>query len=371
MRLMAKAAICFSTHDAAFAADLAQYLAFHTSLQTELAVSKDPASFLDTIEQCLTSEIVIVLLSPSSVPHPWPRPDWERVLIQCVRESAAHVAFLNHQDCPFPPILKRRAFFTTPIELRQWAIHTLNPDRRAPALLTGEHDASLQPLIDHPGLITNVKPGAANSFVSNYWRLFQNVYRVECGSATRFCVLGELACAMNLRLPGTADQNWEALQTHARHERALYVFNDLPEEFSELAGLGGKSSIIILEHEPERRPVTLPQLKEMFFTPGVDEAFCLRQLGHFISSEQPGTWEDMKAIGFRARLFFQKQQRQAEAHELLVWLAAQAHRNGDSRALEQVQREENWILDSWGLPPVERAQPVTTQPSQLWLYSAV
>ncbi len=304
---MAKAAICFSTHDAAFAEELANYLALHASVVPELAACDDPADFLDTIEQCLTCEIVLVVLSLAALPKMWPRPEWERVLIECVRESGAHIAYLQREACPFPQILKRRAFFSSPAEVRQWAIHVLNPDRPAPALCPGEPDDSLQTLLDNPGLRSGVKQAAANSFVSSYWRFFENVYRVECGSATRSGVLGELAHAIGLRLPGTVDQNREALLHRATHERALYIFENLPEEFSELADLGGKASVIILENQGHRQPVTLAQLKETFFTPGANEALCLRLLGRFISSEQqPDHWPDIKAIGFRARLFFRK-----------------------------------------------------------------
>lgn len=372
MRLMARAAICFSNQDAAFAGELANYLELHASVDAELAACSDPADFLDTIEQCLACELVVVVLSVASLPRMWARPEWERVLVECVRESASHVAYLAREICPFPPVLKRRAFFSSQTEVRQWAIHALNPERRAPEIGAAEPNDSLNALLDQPGLLRSVKRSAANWFISQHWRLFENVYRVPRGSDSRSSVLGELAHAMGLRLAGTVDQNWDALRSHAAKERALYVFEDLTEEFSELAELGGKASVIVLQEEGARESVTLAQLKEEFFAPGADEAHCLSLLGRFIGSGQDSeNWADIKSIGFRARLFFQKEMRLAEAHELLVWLAAQAQRNGDIRALEQVQWEENWILDSWDLPPVERTELVRTQPSQLWLYSAI
>jgi hypothetical protein len=142
----------------------------------------------------------------------------------------------------------------------------------------------------------------------------------------------------------------------------------MTEEFLDLAELGGKSSILILSDEAALPEPTLQQLKELFFASAPDESLCLRMLGRFMNLEQyPGDWPTIKSIGFRARLFYQRETRQAEAHELLVWLGNQAHRHKDRITLEQIQREENWILDSWDLPPVQRAELVKTQPTQLWL----
>ncbi len=159
------------------------------------------------------------------------------------------------------------------------------------------------------------------------------------------------------------------MRNYARQERTLYVFENLSEEFRELAELGGKSSVLILAEEEPTAPVTIEQLKEMFFSPSADEAACLRMLGRFLSGEPVvENWADMKVIGFRARLFFQKEMRLAEAHELLVWLAALAEKNDDWRALADIQREENWILNAWDLPPIQRTESIRIEPSQMWLY---
>jgi hypothetical protein len=361
---MAKAAICFSDHDAAFAAELGKYLEQNTSVYVELAECEDPHGFLDVIEQCLGCEMVVVVLSKAAVPRLWPRAEWERVLV-----PGANVSYLEREGCPFPLILKRRAYFDSPAAVRQWIIQTLKPERRPPSGCPGEQDHSLLPLLDQPGVMSGVKRGAADWFVANYWRWFENVCRVECASATRAGVLGEIAHALGLQLAGTVEQNWEALRNYARQERTLYVFENLSEEFRELAELGGKSSVLILAEEEPTAPVTIEQLKDMFFSPGADEAACLRMLGRFLSGEPVvENWADMKAIGFRARLFFQKEMRLAEAHELLVWLAALAKKNDDWRALADIQREENWILNAWDLPLIERTESIRTEPSQMWLY---
>jgi hypothetical protein len=370
MRLMAKAAICFSNHDAAFAAELSKYLELHTSVGPELAECENPGDFLDVIEQCLVFQIVVVVLSSKSVPVLWPLADWERVLVECVRESGSQVAYFKCESCPFPQVLRRRAFFDSFLTLRQWTIHIQNPDRNPPRFAQGEEDQMLMPLLNQPGLISDVTRSGAEWFIANYWRLFEGVYRVESGGWTRAGVLGEVSQAMGVRLAGTVDQNLARLKLYAAEERALYVFENLPEEFSELAELGGRSSVMVLAKERDASPVTVDQLHSLFFSSGSEEAVCLRMLGKFMNREQAsdGDWARVKAIGMRARLFFQREMRLAEAHELLVWLAIQAQRHGDRQALEQIQREENWILNSWDLPPVERTELVGTQPSQLWLY---
>jgi hypothetical protein len=364
MRLMANAAICFESHDAAFASECATYLQFQTSVFVQMAEAAAPEDLLDLIDQCLASESVIVVLSPSAIPTLWPRTEWEQIF----KDPESKIAYIELQPCPFPQILKRRNFFQSKESLRRWLIKVLNPDRIPPALPPGEKDESLLHLVNQAGTAQQVRRAAAEWFASNYWRDFENIYWVECGSWTRAGIIGEIAHAMNLRLPGTVDQNIAALHDHAQHERALCIFENLTEEFLELAELGGKSSILILSPEAAPPEVTLQQLKEIFFAPTPDEPLCLRLLGRFMNLEQdPGDWPTIKSIGFRARLFYQRDIRQAEAHELLVWLGNQAHRHKDRIALEQIQREENWILDSWDLPPVQRSELVKTQPIQLRL----
>lgn len=364
MRLMADAAICFESHDAAFAIECANYLNFQTSVSVVPAEAASPEYFLDVIDQCLTNEIVIVVCSPHAIPTLWPRTHWEQVL----RAPDPRIAYLEFQPCPLPQILKRRNFFQSREALRRWLIQVLKPNRIKPLMQHGEKDESLLHLVDQAGTIQHVKRTSAEWFASTYWRDFESVYWVECGSWTRAGIIGEIAHAMNLRLPGTVDQNISALHDHSQHERALYIFENMTEEFLDLAELGGKSSILILSDETALPEPTLQQLKELFFASAPDESLCLRMLGRFMNLEQyPGDWPTIKSIGFRARLFYQRETRQAEAHELLVWLGNQAHRHKDRIALEQIQREENWILDSWDLPPVQRGELVKTQPTQLWL----
>jgi len=361
---MANAAICFESHDAAFAIEFANYLNFQTSVAAELAEAPAPKDFLDVIDQCLASEIVIVILSPSAIPTLWPRTNWEQIF----KDPESKVAYLELKPCPFPQILKRRNFFQSKEALRRWLTQVLHPNRTQPLQPPGEKAESLLPLVNEAGTAQQVTRPSAEWFASNHWRDFENVYWVECGSWTRAGIIGEIAHAMNLRLPGTVDQNISALHQHTQNERALYIFESLTEEFLDLAELGGKSSILILSNEPAPPDVTLQQLKEIFFVPAPDESLCLRMLGRFMNLEQdPGDWTTIKSIGFRARLFFQRETRQAEAHELLVWLGNQAHRHKDRIALEQIQREENWILDSWDLPTVQRTERVTTPPTQLSL----
>ena len=243
---MAGAAICFSPHDAAFAKEMAAYLEFHTSLRFDLA--ECTSDFLDSVEQCLANELVIVVLSPAAAPSLWPRADWERVLIQAARESESQIAYVMRETCPFPQILRRRNFFEGGFRaLRRWLIQQLDPEPLSiPITIEGERDDSLLALVEEPGVIRDVTVEQAAWIARNHWQDFEAVRWVRFSRRSRIGVLGELAHAMNLRLPGTAEQNWLALKQQASEKRALLLLQNLPAEHGSVAELDGKASVLVI-----------------------------------------------------------------------------------------------------------------------------
>jgi hypothetical protein len=372
---MVTAAICHHRHDSVFAAEAAGYLNLHTSLHCEPADCAAPEDFLDLMEQCLTKQFMFVVLSSASVPNLWPRPLWEPVLLESARESESHIAFIALDTCAFPPILKRRNFFDltqNPTDglrvLRRWAIKNMQPERTA--TVAGNHAEPKNPplfLIDEPGIEFNVKSNDAAWMMANCWHDFEGIYLIPCAHRSRAGVLGDLAHQMKLRLPGTLAHNWSALKAEAASQRSLYVFEHLPEEFSGLAELGGKASVLVTGGA-EPTCVSFSDLHEIFFIPQSDATDCLRALDAFCASESlVGNWPDAYSIALRGLTLLKQGARLAEAHELLKWMAGGAKRAGDARALDRIRWEEIWILESWDLTPYDRDAMTQTQPAQLAL----
>ena len=340
---MAGAAICFMSEDGAYAMDLARYLEFHTSQHFDLAECRRAKDFLDGVEQCLLNELLIVVLSPAAVPAPWPRPEWERVFLEAARDAGSQLAYLLREECAFPKVLRRRNFFESDFKaLRRWTIQQATPDRVAPDLaLAGTDDHSLLVLLEEPGVVGDVSPKAAAWFAKSYWSEFEAVYWVDFLRRTWAGVLGELAQAMQLRLAGTVDQNWQSLKKTVGEQRALFIFQNLSAEWRGVCELGGKASILLLSGAQ-------------------DSADPWNEL-------QTQAWPEIYANGMRALFLLKQQARLAEAHELLVWMSKHARQHGDLKAWDQIRWEESWILDAWDLPVLERTEMTRTQPSQLWL----
>jgi hypothetical protein len=368
------AAICFAPSDSAPAQDLARYLQLHTALRFDLADSKGPGDFLDVVEQCLVQEFVIVLLSAKSVPSPWPRSLWEPVLLGAARESNTQLAYVMLGNCSFPTIMRRRNFFDLTQDanagwraLRRWLIQRLDPERSGPALAMAEdRDESLLWLLDEPGLSRNVAPAAAAWMTRHHWPDFEGVYWIQCAHRTPAGVLGELAHEMGLRLPGTVESNWRHVRQRAAEYRALYIFQNLLEY--DVPDLGGKASILLLEaHQPHER-ITFPELQRLFSAAALDEKACLQGWSELVTApDEIGPWPEVRSIAWLALRILKAQARLAEAHESLEWLAHQARKQADHRALELIRWEEDWILDAWDLAPRDRAELTRAQPHQLWL----
>lgn len=372
---MTTAAICYVRHDAHFAVQAAEYLNLNTSLTCEPAVCETPAEFLDLIEQCLSHKFVLVILSPASVPAPWPRQLWEPVLIDGLREADTRVAWVQLASCALPPLLKRKNFFELSQSLhdglrllRQWLIHNSRSMNPAPGITPpGEQKNAPLHLLHKPGIALNVSSEETAWMIGHCRRDFDAIYQVSCAHRSRPGILGDLAEQMNLRLTGTLPQNWRGITQEAARQRSLYVFQHLPDEFRSLTELGGKASVIV-QCGTEPPCVNFAQLRELFFAAQPDEAGCIRALDAFCSSEgRIESWTDAYTIATRGLRILLQQGRNAEAHELTKWMAAGAKRASDMAALDRIRWEEIWILDAWDLTPYERAAFTQTQPAQLAL----
>lgn len=104
---------CHSREDSQFARDLSEFLERGTSVQVFLEDSEIApgetlvAKALDGLE----ANVILLLLSPDSVPARWVRPEWEQALREGPRRAGVRTATVLVRDCDFPPLFRREAFF--------------------------------------------------------------------------------------------------------------------------------------------------------------------------------------------------------------------------------------------------------------------
>lgn len=106
------AVFCHASEDAAIARELAAYVELNCGLTVsfELCSLRAGKDLLDAAEHAF-SDYLVLLPSPHSVPLPWPRARWERILVNDASQSDTKIAFAFLQPCPFPDVLRKSAFF--------------------------------------------------------------------------------------------------------------------------------------------------------------------------------------------------------------------------------------------------------------------
>jgi hypothetical protein len=117
---------------------------------------------LDAIGRALSSDVVVVLVSPHSVPQRLDRQQWEPLFVGEAHERRTRIAYVPLADCPFPKVLLRGNSFDEPRALKHWIFElhraTDRPDfipaRPLAAVPDEQLDALARALADQPGAAT-------------------------------------------------------------------------------------------------------------------------------------------------------------------------------------------------------------------------
>src|SRR5579871_6542429 len=110
---MPKVFPCFSIADREPVRELAAFLERGCGVEVLLEEGEMPpgADLIAKVEEGLSADAVLVLLSPDSVPQRWPLERWKPVFLDQAAEMGTALANVLCRDARFPDLLRRQHFF--------------------------------------------------------------------------------------------------------------------------------------------------------------------------------------------------------------------------------------------------------------------
>ncbi|MGA2182784.1 MAG: toll/interleukin-1 receptor domain-containing protein [Bryobacteraceae bacterium] len=385
---MRSAVLCHVAEDASFAYELAGFL--ETNLP--LTIARDEGmvrpgfDLVDAAEWGLSADLALVLLSPESVPGVWVRARWEPVLLAGPREFGTLIAFLLLDDCKFPELLRRGVFFDlrqSRLEgqraLKRWLLSKHRPAPDVVGLPRAEPVAPLPAFLlaelqreigDRPGAREGLSEDATLAFVQECRDDFEGVFWIDCAHRSRAGVVGDTAQALGLRLPGTLDQNRNALQCFLVERRCLLVFANMAVEDRDLVDFTGRTSRIFAASGAVPGGSSLEPVATLFCSWAQNHEACLRTLGdaqywlrwlHASGERLP----EALRLGAAMVALLKHCDRLAEAHEALEMMAQAVRAQGDLLTAHRLAWEQSWILERWGEPVSAPPPMLVTEPMQL------
>ena len=381
---MRSVVVCHAAADAPFAQELAGLLEanFALSVARDEGMVRPDFDLVDAAELAISSDLALVLLSSASVPAVWTRARWEPVLLTTPRELGTPIAFLLLDDCKFPELLRRGTFFdlrrdrlTGQRALKRWV---LSLQRKAPHIVgvpaaeAAVPDPAVQEelrceIADRPGACADITEDAALAFIRECREDFEGVFWIDCANRSRAGVLGEVAQALGLTLPGTPDQNRNALQCFLQDRRCLLIFARLRAEDRDPVSFTGRTSLMFTESGPVRDPAALENVATLFAAWVRNHEACLQALGDAqywlrqLLASRERLPETLRLGGAMIALLKHKE-RLAEAQETMAMMEQAARAHGDPLAAHRLAWEQSWILERWGEPaslppPLPFAEP--------------
>jgi TIR domain len=349
------AIICHAREDDAVAGEIAAYLKMNCALTVshEYVSPEKRQDLIDAVEIGLSADIVLVALSPASVPNPWKRERWEPVFLRQPGVLGTRMACLLLRDCRFPELFRRGSFFdfsgdllTGMRALKRWVYGF------GQQVSSGNFEALRRRIADRPAVESGLGMEEALVFSEECREDFEGVFRIDCARRSRTGILGDIAHALGLRLSESAERNRTTLARFCGSRRCLFLFDHLAEEDRDVVDPGGKTSIIFTESElPERRP--LAELESLFTSWPRHPNDCLRELGDAQSWLRNGEMQ----LGFAVLALLKNFDRLAEACEILDLMATAARETGDLLTAHRLAWEQSTIRQQWG-ETVAMAEPV-------------
>ncbi len=335
---------CYAASDGETAAAIAAFLERCGDVRVfleegELRAGQD---LTDKAREARTADSVLVMFSRNSLPHPWPRSQWEDALVHEPAEEGVRIAFLRCDDCLPPKVLAPQFDLSSlPLkglrQLKRWVRH------RAAAFSPPEgarcvgHEADLEVLgtavADRPGCETVASRAVAFEFARAYREDFDEVSRLECGGRSLAALAGDWAAQLGLRLEGEVDQNVERLRDFCSARRFLLLLDGEPTPSARQLIFRGRCSTLIAQDGAA--------------DPASDDP--LRQVQRALRDPDPAAdWPELCAQARLGRRLCCEQGRIAECYELMDQWHAEAQIRDDRGALEESAREMVWILQEWG-----------------------
>jgi hypothetical protein len=287
------------------------------------------------------ADVVVPLLSRSSVPTPWPRAQWEGALIDEPRAEGVRIAFVRCDECVPPRVLSPQFDGRSPggwRELKRWirdrAASYVPPETPPCPELAADLEALSAALADRTGSVTAASANLAFEFARASAADFDEILRLECGDRTLAALAGDLAAQLGLRLEGELESNLARLRDFCSARRFLLLLDGVrsaaaAQEFV----FGGRcSTLLCAEPGPTGRPAEEP----------------LQTAQRVLRDAKNAGFEEVCQCARIGRRLLRDQGRMAEMYELMEQWRAAAEARGDLSILDESSREMVWILEGWG-----------------------
>jgi hypothetical protein len=293
---MPKVIPCYSTPDRALAHELAAFLERGAGVEVLLEEGEMPpgADLIAKVEEGLSADAVLVLLSPDSVPPRWPLERWKSVFWEQAEAAGTALATLLCRDAKFPDLLRRKNFF----DLRQHHLPAFRLVKRwlmslSPAPQTAPFAPARQPsfqgrgpeletlcalLADTPGMavLQGVagagKTSLAVEFARRHREDFDAVFWLTCGARTAAALAGDLAAQLGVRLDRDLESNLNELRRLSAQYRCLLILDGAAPDTAALLAPRGRTSVLITTRSADLAGVLSAQPVPLEPSAAVDQA---------------------------------------------------------------------------------------------------
>lgn len=267
---MPKVFPCFSPSDRELVSELASFL--ERGLGVEVLLEEGEiqpgADLISKVQEGLSADVVLVLLSPESVPDRWVLQRWQSVFWEQAAEVGTALATVLCRDCKFPDLLRRKRFHDARNNrlaafraIKRWLLSLWPPQQRAPfvparlASFFGR-DTELETLCtllaDSPNTVAvhNPEPGSGKTALAlEFARRFQDdfdaVFWLTCGARTAAALAGDLAAQLGVRLERDLESNLNELRHLCARHRCLLVLDDAVPPTAALLAPRGRTSVLL------------------------------------------------------------------------------------------------------------------------------
>ena len=266
---MLKVFPCYATPDRELVHELAAFLECGAGVEVlfEEGELQPGGDLVAKVEEGLSADVVLVLISPESVPQKWILERWKPVFWDQAAEVGTSIATLFCRDAKFPDLLRRKNFF----DLRQHRLATFRLIKRwllslAPVPGNAPFSPARQPcfegraaeletlcalLADAPGMAAiEAAPGAGKTALAvQFARLhredFDALFWLTCGSRSAAALAGDLAEQLGVRLDRDLETNLNETRRLCARHRCLIVLDDAAAATAALLTPRGRTSVLL------------------------------------------------------------------------------------------------------------------------------
>jgi hypothetical protein len=260
---------CYATPDRELVHELAAFLERGSGVEVLVEEGEMEAGgdLIAKVEEGLSADVVLVLLSPEAVPPRWVLERWKSVFWEQAAEVGTALATVLCRDAKFPDLLRRKNFF----DLRQNRLAAFRGIKRwlmslAPVPQQAPFAPALQPrfkgrgaeletlctlLADTPGMAV-VEAGAgagktalALEFARRHREDFDALLWLTCGSRSAARLAGDLAVQLGARLDRDLETNLSEIPRLCARHRCLLVLDDAVAATACVLAPRGRTSVLM------------------------------------------------------------------------------------------------------------------------------